>query len=571
MNDWEFLDGDYGRYVRRGGPKKRSAESTPGYTPTTNSSHLPRPHPDLYEAAVNGHGNQLVALKTVGENDQDCLLREFQALNKLTGLDCVPKIREFNYDHGLAFIAFEFLGEEWVSLDKDIQTSGSFKERLHGDEQFFILRNSLEKAIVKLHGKGVVHGDLKSNHIFIKKKYEQNLEDSESALDYSIVKIVDFGASYLIGETSKWRGGSIGFSNPYHWNHEHRDGLQFSELQAIDWYSTYAILFHVYTGECFPVASPAFRLFINPKIQPEVKEYYRQLETGLHAKLGGEEILVDIVSYLCNPSDFEYPGKLPNKPIFANLKFNFQSGFPLLVIFFLFGGHIIQSRVTILESTAGAIIFSFFFILVGSNTLVSQGKANIRNLSTNTAWFVTALAVIGIFFINSLTLLSETHLFPLIFISTIFAIGVIVFSSPLLPKPIDPLVEGLLLFGILASINIPYSLLGILPIASGIIFSFKIVNRNLSRVCTYSFVSLVAVYSWAILEVQGARFYTFGLNIPHLADESLLLLNMLIWFTFGEISIRSTYHYRKNQEIKNFIWRSVLLALAALIFQALIQ
>lgn len=569
MSDWKFLDGDHGRYVRRGGPKKRSAESTPGYTPTTNSSHLPRPHPDLFEAAVNGHEKQLVALKTVELNDQDCLLREFQALSKLSGLDCVPKVREFNYDQGQAFIALEYLGEEWVSLDKDIQSFGPFKDRLNGEEQFRLFRNSLENTISKFHNKGVVHGDLKSNHIFIKKKRNLKLEDGESALDYSSIKIIDFGASYLYGETSKWRGGSIGFSNPYHWNHEHRDGLQFSELQAIDWYSLYAIFFHVYMGECFPVASPAFRLFINPRLQPDVNEYYKQLETSLHSKLGGEETLVDVIRCLCNPKDFEYPNRFKNNSVFANLNLDFRPNFSIFMMFLLFIGQIAHASDTVLESMLGAILFLFFFIVFGSNSFILQNRENNKVAKNHMTWLLTIIVAIGVIFLNGLNLFSEANLFPLILISTFIALSVVIFSSPILPNPLDSKIAGLLLGGVLSPLSIPHTLLIVFSVGSGIIFGIKIVHRNLARVYTYAFIFFVAINSWAVLEVRGVHFFSFGSKVPFLVDESLFLLNTLIWCLLGELSIRATYQFKKNRGIEAFIWKLIILFLAALLYQAI--
>lgn len=552
MNDWTHLDGDRGRYVRRGGSKKRSAESTPGYTPTTSTSHLPRPRPKLYEAAVNGHENQLVAIKTVEESGQDCLLREFQALSALSDVNYVPKVREFNYDRSLAFIALDYLGDEWVSLDKDIQKHKPFRERFVGEDGFHKLYKSLEKALSKIHHKGVVHGDLKSNHVFIRRKNEiallENHDSDEYELDYNDIKIIDFGASYMIGETSKWHGGSIGFSNPYHWNPNHRDGLQFSELRAIDWYSMNAILFHAYTGECFPIASPAYRLFIGKNTQPDVDAYFKQLEKGILLKFGGADALVKIVHNLCDPKDLVNQEKLSGINFhITSSKFDFRLSAPIFAISVLVLGQMLRSGNTIWEAGLAFIIFTFAAILTGSISAARESKNNRRKSNDKFTWAANLIVFAGVVVVSGINIIYAPIIFPVIVSSALISIIAIVLSSPISPKSLSPITEALLILGVLGIISIPKYALEILPILAGIGFAHIITERMKERLFCYSYSIVLLISSWIISIPQNNLFWMETPSLGHLGPIPFLLLRMIIWCCLSELSSSITYEYKTTK------------------------
>lgn len=568
MRDWNFLDGDRGRYIRRGEARKKSAETTPGYTPTTSTSHLPRPRPSLYEAAVNGHSNQLVAVKIVEEGNQDCLLREYQALNELTSLSSVPRVREFNYDQSFAFIALEYLGNDWISLDKDIQRNGPFKERPNGGVEFTLIRMTLEAEIGKIHRRGVVHGDLKTNHVFIKKVFQlHDTKADDYLLDYTEIKIIDFGASYLLGETSKWRGGSIGFSSPFHWNKEHREGLQFAELKAIDWYSANAILYHIYTGECFPVASPAFRLFIDRGEHKDVNEYYHQLEYSLHAKFGGEEILDDIIKTLCNPKDFVYPGKGPAKPIDLPLNFDYRSGFPLFIIFALFVGQIIRSSQTAVESFLGGTVFLLLFVLIGNDTLGLKKFSRHRRYKDLDRRLITLVTIFGIIVMSGLNFIFDFALFPIVMASTVLSIIVTVIFSSLTTKRSEPIVEGLLLAGSMAPVSVAYGLLGVLPIMAGAILRFSVARNNLARILIYGYISFILLFSRIVSQIIEIPATASLSHFVYTEESPIFLFNILLYICSAELGFRAASRYQKTGVRIVFVSQILVLSTIAVFCQ----
>lgn len=551
MNDWSYLDGERGRYVRRGDAKQRSAESTPGYTPTTSTSHLPRPRPRLYEAALNGHVNQLVAIKTVEESGQDYLIREFHALSTLKDVSCVPSVMEFNYDRSLAFVALEYLGDDWVSLDKDIQTRKPFRERYVGDEDFQQLQKSLEVALSKIHRKGVAHGDLKSNHIFIKKRFASlnAYPSNEYELDYSEIKIIDFGASYLMGETSKWHGGSIGFSNPYHWHPNHRDGLQFKELKTIDWYSVNAILFHSYTGECFPVASPAYRLFVDKGASPDINLYFNQLEKNVLSRFGGSEALVQIIHNLCFPKEIVFSEKkFMNDILAVSNGFDYKLTAPLICIFILLLGQLLRSPSYILPIGFVLVLFMFVIILFGKKD-VNQSRAstyqknNIKNL-----WVVNAIVFLGVVTINIINITFVPKLLPIIVLTSTISILVIVISLPLFRKPLSSVVEGLLLLGLLGSISIPViATIIIIPILMGLGFRYLPIGENRLRIFSYIYLLVTSIVSsfgqLAVNVSSGAEVF----NTSIIGQMPYQLLMWLGWCLIAELVNFIVSYYKKRE------------------------
>ena len=571
MIDWPSLDGDLGRYVRRSGPLKRSSESTPGYTPTTSTNHLKRPHPILYEAAVNGHTEQVVAIKTVEESGQDTLLREFQALNILRGLKSVPQVREFNYDRSLAFIALEYLGDEWISLDKDIQNHKPFRERQDGQKRFEELKRSLEQALLKIHSKGVVHGDLKSNHIFIRKKKDtisSSYNDKNYDLDYTDIKIIDFGASYMLGETSKWHGGSIGFSNPIHWNTDRRDGLQFSELRNIDWYSMYATLFHAYTGECFPIASPAYRLFISTTGQ--VNEFFSMLERSFYSKFGGADSLHNVIHALCNPTNFTHPENSVPSSFPTNIrKFEYLPAIPVFSIVLLLLGQILRSTLSSWE-TALALLFllsSFAFLSHYSVNMPSYGRR--KDSSQLIKWIVNCIVFVGVTFLNARNSIFEPRLYPLITIITVSSIFIIVLSTPVMTKPLHPIIESMLLISLLAPITIPAKLLIFLPILVGVAFSFSSLSKEWLRATAYSYSIALMLVSSILMIPQEIHW------LPKLFEWSsrgflpFLIINGFIWVIQTGLAINIIQSYKTDRNVSRLLLLSSVMVLLIILYQFL--
>ena len=132
------------------------------------------------------------------------------------------------------------------------------------------------------------------------------------SLDFSEVRIIDFGTAYL-GSIENWKGASLGFSTPYFWDPIHRLALSRKELNGIDWYSAYTVLYYAFTGECFPTASPAYRLLADTHKKSKNKEYFTALNEALKARFGGidlgaQKVLNTVIDALSYPDHFYYEG-----------------------------------------------------------------------------------------------------------------------------------------------------------------------------------------------------------------------------------------------------------------------
>jgi len=299
-----LLSGRRGRYrvddwINK--PGKRPGSSTPGYTPTSLSPRLVRSRPQLYRA-VNQKTGKTVAVKAIDLIYQQYLLNEARSLNVLHKYSprLIERLRV--HDRKIAYIVYEWFDEdEWVSLKTEIEDD--LKGSLNGREKckllYESLRKSLQRSLNYIHSKGVIHGDLKPEHILVHRKSPQHTSEFDQ------IKLIDFGLSYL-EKTEKWRGGSLGFTNPYFWESGNRRILDRRQLLAIDRYGVNALMYYAYTGAHFPAASPAYRYLINTQ-DPNTKRYYSSLSNLIFNENPLDDSPQDfphVVERLCQPDNF---------------------------------------------------------------------------------------------------------------------------------------------------------------------------------------------------------------------------------------------------------------------------
>ncbi len=267
-----------GEWINQPNFKRRESKYPSGYTPTTLSARLHYPRPQLYEAfAKNGHR---FAIKVALDPDREQLELEATALKKLAnkcshfGPSLHEDIQSDINQNGerVYFIVIEWLDpQNWISLtDLISQYHPILNQALddHGKEKKARrLELLLTRAISEMHHSNIVHGDLKPEHIFVSR------ENENASPNFKEIRVIDYGFSYQ-DKLSKYKGGSQWFSNPALWNSHKENVLGWNSLCGIDEYAIYAILFYALYGEYFPIASPAYREFVD-------REFYGPLRTRL--------------------------------------------------------------------------------------------------------------------------------------------------------------------------------------------------------------------------------------------------------------------------------------------------
>lgn len=287
--------------------------STPDYTPSVVTSRLARLRPQIYRARDTK--GQTVAIKVVYSSSLELLENEWKALDRLKWLQRIPlipkiapKLKEgmhFDFEHQIYFIIYEWI-DGWISIGEYVRTYGPLINLPDAIDVMNRLRRTLLIATKLLHSIGIIHGDNKDEHVFLK---SQNGDKQPVA--FNQIKLIDFGGCYL-HNLEDWKGGSLGFSSPYFWNQKHRYSLSRRELEALDWYSVYSILFYAYTGECFPAASPAYSSIPEIRSDSQSRSYYSDLKYALTYKWQNHPeniqfLISETVEYLCSPYSLIVP------------------------------------------------------------------------------------------------------------------------------------------------------------------------------------------------------------------------------------------------------------------------
>lgn len=305
-------------------------------TPNTRSCKLYAQKPSTYLATVTRKCERVrkgerVIIKAV-KRDKTSLENEERALKRLRlwrRFRLIPQIapilvRKLTYDDTTDhwYIVLTKLGEgsigevekpnpahNWMSL-KDIVQKGALIEKFPYNS-LVIFKNRLIEVVQIMHRLNIVHGDLKPEHIWIE------YSNREGKLEYHFdrIQIIDFGLCYT-KHSDNWRGGSPGFCSPYFWNTRNRTALDQNQLFGLDWYSLYTVLYFAYTGELFPIATPAYRYL--PDIDNEnSKRFYDRLKNELKSKYcyldaNPKKILDEIIDRLSKPDDFSKGKKFSN-------------------------------------------------------------------------------------------------------------------------------------------------------------------------------------------------------------------------------------------------------------------
>ena len=416
----EFIKGKkFSYFIRKwmNNHEERQFSSTPGYTPTTISPKLIRSRPQVYKAnAIRqlrpSKDTKLVAIKVVELSDLEKLRIEFIALKKLTvKLKAIsPRIIEgisFLPEKNLAFFAYEWFDEaEYGTLADILETEFPLYKNdvLNRNNAFKKLSRTLFSISEQIHKLGVIHGDLKPEHIMVRNK--------NNSPDFSDIRLIDFGLSYT-KHVSHWRGGTYGFCNPYYWNEYNQELYSWNDLKAVDFYGIRAILYFVYTGEVYPSTTPAFRYLSSPKKSQPMALMYKKLNDLILSRFYSADPpneFIDILERLGHPDDF------------------FESDSKKSL-----GNKLIQ-----IPKENYYIIFWFFSLLL--MTLKSQ--VNLLNIIS--VIFTSFAAYLGIVTIKSSNQISKIAKIIFSIVSSVF----IIYWSPL----ITPIGWVIMLWGTIASI-----------------------------------------------------------------------------------------------------------------------
>jgi serine/threonine protein kinase len=285
-------------------PRKIESSDTPDYTPSVTYSCARYKRPEIWQAtrsfsksdrttlseAFLQHSGQMVAIKSSKLSDGYFALKaEADALNRLQWLSWFPPFRiaprlyeNLKYDEQESnrwFIAYE-----WLRNDKDVEEgvvwenlSTILKTRTLETTELIDLLKSLYRTVRLMHRMGVYHGDLKDEHVLIKVEHRLNKSKwgNEKIIKFTSIRLIDFGLSYM-SHVDEWKGASPGFCSPYFWN-SNNNLLDKNSLNALDWYCVDALLYYATTGECFPIASPAYSELSGDKN----KAYFSDIQTKL--------------------------------------------------------------------------------------------------------------------------------------------------------------------------------------------------------------------------------------------------------------------------------------------------
>ena len=286
-----------------------SGQSTP-HTPTVSYARVKQTKPEVWLAVRTAGRDKLVIVKRSHENDGNVLLKNeadaLARLNRITwipvpGLQIVPRLdSHIRYEDRHSFIAYEWLpGEKWKNLGELLDQGFQLEP-----DTILNLHQSLYNAIRLLHFMGVVHGDIKDDHVLVRRK-------SNGSFDFRDIRLIDFGLSYM-DSNQDWRGASLGFSSPHYWHEENRSALTWSELRMLDWDGADALLYYAITGECFPITSPAYRKVTgSARKQIEFQERLRYTLRQRLLRIESPELhplICYLIKRLSKPAQIDIPG-----------------------------------------------------------------------------------------------------------------------------------------------------------------------------------------------------------------------------------------------------------------------
>jgi len=196
----------------------------------------------------------------------------------------VTYYRDKRYDRQGWFFSAEWLEmgnsqdkKEWEYLSEILR-----KEKQLSTEDILLLQRTLDRALAWMHRRRVVHGDIKDSHIVVRIREG---EGTSPKYDFSDIRFLDFGSSYIIGEgILTWHGATPGFCPPYFWHEKHHQVLEPHKLRWLDRYAVDALLYFALTGEYFPVASPPYRVLLD-RDRERVAQYLESLERALKKRI----------------------------------------------------------------------------------------------------------------------------------------------------------------------------------------------------------------------------------------------------------------------------------------------
>jgi len=307
---------------------------TPHSTPVGTTTAYPQQEqqsPQVYRFH-NQHLNKPVIVKAMRKDqDYNNLLDEVAALERLSVWQWIgpiaPKVREhFRVDDSTntVFTVVNFLGSDdapfygWIKLSELLnQPTSIWNGHQAKLRDLHSLQIALYSTIRRMHMVGVVHGDLKDDHILI---HWRKLNTGEKKYDFHNIRLIDFGFSYVRyglrkkrERTYTWKGGTPGFHNPIYWNKANRFGLSWQRLKALDYYSANATLFYALTGECFPASSATYASLADGReIIYQRTEYYEavseaQIDYTRKKSPRSYKFLKSFLEDLCSPTDFSSP------------------------------------------------------------------------------------------------------------------------------------------------------------------------------------------------------------------------------------------------------------------------
>jgi serine/threonine-protein kinase len=189
----------------------------------------------------------------------ESFFNEAQVVNQI-GHPNIVEITDFVAEEGSAYYIMELL--EGQSLAQLIETQGPLAAR-----RAFHIADQIADALDAVHGKGVVHADIKPSNIFITHKQDQQ----------DFVKVVDFGLAHLhqaanpvnpaaVKPTSSLPGMSLA-GTPLYMAPEQADG---NTSHLSDIYSLGVVCYHMLAGQTpFEAASAPELMYKHMHVAPQ--------------------------------------------------------------------------------------------------------------------------------------------------------------------------------------------------------------------------------------------------------------------------------------------------------------
>ena len=513
------LHGRRGVYTIRAwinGPSRIPGQTTPGYTPTTLAPRLAKPRPQVYEA-VDRNGNA-VAVKAIEALHHRQLRNEAQALQRISFFGFIgPHLLEMPkvHDQQIIYIVYEWLdASEWRTLRDEIEGLHQVPicNRNNPPLELERLRRSLALRLEILHVLGIIHGDLKPEHVLL-----HYTEDSQSNkhVDFTQIRLIDFGLSYLKRNKEIWRGGSIGFSSPYFWEHPENKVLTRQELLSIDNFSTQALLYYAYTGEFFPVASPTYRYLGNTNDR-SIQVFYENLEKTLRQKHFSDhepEFFGQMVHLLCAAGKVESRNYLQEITSFVQLLI--VRGADWFVWLLLLLSAIFQSGFSLFSKIG----IGLFVSIINAYPLLqngSKGKKHVRLLLIS---LVNLLAASSITFYASGDPIRGLLkiIIPLAFLIVLGSVAV----------KANQVHRTAILLNVLGPLLLPLEILFVIPAITGFLFDIR---KKLWLPI------VVGIYSWIYSILIRKCLTGVCAGVPGLEIFSTLVVFLVAWLAIGLIS-----------------------------------